>query len=118
MIYKLASNTAFKILAISGDDIRNMGGGEKALLNMCQLFEIQIISIQRTQDLYVNAELNQNCSIKFIYTIVFPKLKFAIPLGLFLGLKCREVRKYSHIISFHSNVFSLLYIIIVVNSLS
>lgn len=102
----------FQILAISGDDIRNMGGGEKILLKLCTLIHINILSIYRPVEKSVSPEPPFSCAVKYILTLKISALGFNVPIGLFSPKTFKSARSYTFIISFHSNIFSILFTII------
>jgi glycosyltransferase involved in cell wall biosynthesis len=103
----------FKVLAISGDDIRNMGGGEKTLLRLCDTINMDILSINKPGGNDGVARIKSQCSIMYVRTLRMSALGLYVPVGLFSLNRLRDARAYSCLISFHSNIFSMLFTIII-----
>ena len=102
-----------RILAISGDDIRNMGGGEKTLLRLCDTLSMDILSINRPMGEIKHSDVQYPCHVMHIYTISMSMIGLNIPLGLFTVRNFRMAKEHSCLISFHSNIFSILFSILV-----
>ena len=102
-----------RILAISGDDIRNMGGGEKTLLRLCYMLNMDILSIKRPIGKIKHSDAHYPCYVMHIYTINMSIIGLNIPLGLFTVRNFKIAKAYSCLISFHSNIFSILFSILV-----
>lgn len=104
-----------KILAISGDDINNMGGGEKALLSLCNTMEMNILSINRRVKDGFQMKLPDRCSVIYIRTLGLKlgSSTLYIPAGLFTGQAIKRTRNFSFLISFSSNIFTILFTVLI-----
>lgn len=111
---QVLKDNQFKIIAIPGSDIRYMGGGEEALLNLCNIPNIKctILSVTGNQDLKLNQESRNELDTKsiFIKTIRLEALKFDIPIGLVSRKIPKLIKNADYIFTFSSNIFSLLFL--------